>query len=1224
MTVPVRRRAALKIRLMLQVSGFVAAVMVLMTALVAVLMDQSLNREMHGTLLVAGRSAQSLLEQRIANLVETTERLAGNQLVVNGLMDAQGRQTYLPKLAENFAAGRDVVVFSLVDFDGRPVFRTQGEALDYNRSRELRTALAMGQRALFLRLSSKRLVVSVPITFYNTVQGAVVVEFDLTAIIGRNGGYHPQAYYKLFDRTSEVVERNYSPGERYVVQRVAPDASVPLLSTLNLDLEIGLPETVYRGQVWEVVSRFLLAGTVLTLTAVFLSAWIGNSIASPILTLYRRVTAEQSAEALAAPLGTEDELEDLTQAFARRTAELRAIQDQLETRVQQRTAELAATTAQLEESRSILERAQEMTHLGSWVWNLEDDSHSWSDELFNVLGHRPGSIRPSLDAFLAAIPPAERDAIAKAIQRALCDPAQPFQAEHRIRRPDGQADLYVQQVAKVQFDESGRPLRMLGAMLDITARKRGEIELEQARRDAEEANRAKSDFLANMSHEIRTPLNVIIGMMHLVLKTDLTEHQRNYLAKIRRSAESLLGIINDILDFSKIEARKLTLEQVEFHLPDLLADFANVVGLKAEEKGLELLLDIPPDLPRLLVGDPLRLGQVLTNLGYNAVKFTEHGEIVVKVRVEERQEHRVTLHVIVRDTGIGISPETQKHLFQHFSQADSSTSRHYGGTGLGLAISKNLVEMMGGRIWVESQEGLGSAFQFTVSAPVREEAEAEPPRLAPDLEGMAVLVVDDNDSAREILCNMLTALKFRPTAAASGAEALALAADAADRGAPFGLVLMDWMMPGMNGLDCAQRLRERSPAMKVVMVTARDPRDMPGDSTVNEVLTKPVTPSTLLDTILLVHGCQAPPQSHRALRKEETRAVIDKLKGAHVLLVEDNELNEELAIDLLAGAAITARVAHNGREALDWLERESFDGVLMDVQMPVMDGYAATRAIRRTPRWRGLPVIAMTANVMAGDREKALAAGMNDQIGKPLDINQMFMTMARWITPSSTAPVELPPAGDDAVPLPERLPGVDIQAGLTTSNGSARTYLKLLRLFVEGQKGFVEQFRQARHGPDPDAPTRLAHTLKGVAGSIGAQPLAQLALALERACHDHQSRRAIEQHLDPLADELAIVVSGLETALALCSAPAEPRPAQLDRAALAATVDRLRQLLATSDTDAVDVVESLQAMLGGQDPILTQLEQRVSHFEFDRATDLLRQLAESHSLSEDRQGVTAP
>ncbi len=1079
MSPPPDRRRSLKRRLVVQVSGFVAATMVLVTVLMAVLLDGYLSRQMQGSLQDVGRSAQRLLEQRIAYLVENTDRLAGNQLVINGLIDPEGRQTYLPKLAENFAEGRDVLAFSLVDFDGRPVYQTRSELPDYNSSRELRTALAMGQRALFIRPPENHLVVAAPIAFYDTTQGAVVVEFDLDAISKRNELYHPAAYYKVFDRGREIIAHNFSAQQRYISQRVAANGGSPIIGALALELEIGLPEAVYRAPVWEAVQRFIALGALLTLAAVFVSAWIGNTIARPIITLYRRVTAEQSAAALARPLGTGDELEELARGFARRTAELHAIQDELEERVAQRTAELSAAKA-----------------------------------------------------------------------------------------------------------------------------------------EAEEANRAKSDFLANMSHEIRTPLNVISGMIQLALRTELDEHQRNYLVKVHRSAESLLGIINDILDFSKIEARMLTLEQVEFNLQDVLTDFANLVGLRAAEKGLELLFDLPPDLPQLLTGDPLRLGQVLTNLGYNAVKFTERGEIVLTVGAEPLPEpNRVELQFSIRDTGIGISAEQQEKLFRHFSQADNSITRRFGGTGLGLAISKNLVEIMGGRIWVESEQGRGSTFHFTLRTTFRGEARCELCESCPALGDAAVLVVDDNASAREVLGNMLTALRFRVGFAADAREAVKEVRAAAERNSPYRLVLMDWQMPEMDGLECARLLQAESLAGEppnVILVSSGEPGESPPDSVVKGVLVKPVTPSNLLDAIMSACGCHVPARARRTLRKEETRAVIERLSGAHLLLVEDNELNQELATELLGSAGISTRVANNGREALEWLERETFDGVLMDLQMPVMDGYTATRAIRENPAWQDLPVIAMTANVMAGDREKALAAGLNDQIGKPLDVAKMFGTMAKWISPGS--PADAVAADEtkaaDAVALPATLPGIDVQAGLANSNGSGRTYLKLLRLFHDGQCGFAPRFRQASADGEHGAATRLAHTLKGVAATIGAHALSQAAKALEIACREAADDAVIRRLLGEVTRQLARVVDGLAPVLAEDPSALEP-PVAIDRASLALHLRQLRQLLERSDTDAVDLLETIHSQLRGhlEDEQVTGLERRIIAFDFDGALALLEALA---------------
>ncbi len=1208
-------RRSLKRRLVLQVSGFVALAMLLVTVLVALLLDGYLNRQMQLALGDVGRSVQMLLEQRIAYLVENTERLTGNHFVVNGLVDPQGRQTYLPKLVENFAEGRDVLAFSLVDFDGRPVYRNQSELHDYNASRELRAALAMGQRTLFVEAPEPRLVVVAPIEYYHTTQGAVVVEFDLDAISRRHRPLEPGTYFKLLVGGREVVAHDFVPGLPYVSQRFVAERDAPLLQGLHLELEIGLPESVYGAPVWEAVGRFVALGGILTLAAVFVSAWIGNSIANPILTLYQRVKrTDHSADSLCSPLGTRDELEELALAFDQRTAELRAIQGELEQRVQARTAELSAAKVALEESRSILEQAQEMTHLGSWVWDLQRDEQVWSDELYRIFGLPAGST-PSHGAFMSAVHPDDRERVEESLALACKDPTYRYQLEHRVCCEAGTV-RYVQEVGKILFRRDGLPVRMLGAVLDITERKETELALSRAQEAAEAANRAKSDFLANMSHEIRTPLNVVMGMAHLVMETELTPRQRNFLSKIHRSAESLLGIINDILDFSKIEARRLSLEQIEFNLQDILNDLANLVGLKAEEKRLEFLFDIPADIPRVLVGDPLRLGQVLVNLGYNAVKFTEQGEVVVAVRSSAAGEGRVTLHITVMDTGIGMSPEQRGKLFQYFTQADSSTTRRFGGTGLGLAISKSLVEMMGGAIWVESEVGRGSAFHFTVTLPYRPGEEMEPLRPRPPLEGTSALVVDDNASARQILGSMLEAMEFQVEFAVNGVEGLEKVRDAAAQGRPYRLVLMDWKMPQMDGLESARAIRaalQPAAVPRLILVTAGDLAEVDGHL-FDGVLSKPVTPSTLLDAVMRACGHHVPLRVRSAARQEEQQALMDSLRGARVLLVEDNELNQELAIELLTTAGVVTTVANNGQEALELLGRERFDGVLMDLQMPVMDGYTATREIRAQSRFRELPVLAMTANVMAGDREKALAAGMNDQIGKPLDVFRMFSTMAKWIKPARPPAEEAPTEAADAAengdePLPGHLPGLDLDAGLAVVNGRRKTYLKLLRMFRDGQRDFVARFGQAVAEGDEVAATRLAHTLKGVAGSIGAEDLAEAARALESHCRERREAGEIQATLATVREQLDRVIEGLDAAF-----PAAPEegPGSIDAAALAPRLKQLSRLLAQNDTDAVDLLEAIHGQLRGnaEGEMLVRLEQRVNGFDFDGAQELLRELAD--------------
>ena len=812
-----------------------------------------------------------------------------------------------------------------------------------------------------------------------------------------------------------------------------------------------------------------------------------------------------------------------------------------------------------------------------------------------------------------------------------------YDSIYAYKRPIDGKVVWIHAFGSVSKDAEGKPTDMYGVTQDITDYMLAQQELAKAKALAEEATKAKSDFLANMSHEIRTPMNAIIGMSHLALQTPLDKKQKNYIEKVHRAGENLLGIINDILDFSKIEAGKMTIEHVDFRLEDVLDHLANLVGIKTDDKGLELLFNTAPDVPTALIGDPLRLGQVLINLGNNAVKFTDTGEVIVNIETVPDApglaDGEVELHFWVKDTGIGMTPEQCGKMFQSFSQADASTTRKYGGTGLGLAISKSLVEGMGGRIWVESNVGKGSEFHFHARFGLQKDPMPRRMFRADELFGVRVLVVDDNASAREILSTMAKSFGLEVDVARDGKDALDMVLHAERQTLPYDLILMDWQMPGMDGVETVLRLQDEhlnhTPA--VIMVTAYGREEALNAAeqrgvAIRTVLAKPVTPSTLLEAVGDVLGKGQLVETRESEKRDDHADAMAALKGARILLVEDNEMNQELALELLGQAGVNVTVANNGQEAVDAVKREpAFDGVLMDCQMPVMDGYTATREIRKLPQFEKLPIIAMTANAMVGDKEKVIAAGMWDHIAKPLNVGEMFATIAKWIKPPADAvlsastieeeiPAVTPPVSPTAGGLPP-LPGIDVKAGLATCADMASLYARMLVKFRDSQGKFAELFAAARLDADPEATARAAHTLKGTAGNIGAKALQAAAGALEHACKEKAPADQVETLLQKALAELAIILPGLEIVDVSVGNPRgtgetapKARAPAIQEAELKAALTKLKHLLEESDSEAGDLLSDLLDKLGSA-PLAKQLKpvaSAIEGFDFDEALEKLR------------------
>ncbi|MFA5181549.1 MAG: response regulator [Syntrophales bacterium] len=774
---------------------------------------------------------------------------------------------------------------------------------------------------------------------------------------------------------------------------------------------------------------------------------------------------------------------------------------------------------------------------------------------------------------------------------------------------------------------------VIASYLDITEMKELQMEIEKARDLAEAASQAKADFLANMSHEIRTPMNAIIGFSSLALKTDLNKKQQDYVKKIQQSGTHLLGIINDILDFSKVEAGKLTVERSEFELEKMLENVSNLISEKATAKGLELVFDIGKGTPNYLVGDTLRLGQILVNYSNNAVKFTETGEIVISVQVAEETDDEVLMRFAVRDTGIGLTAEQIGKLFQSFQQADTSTSRKYGGTGLGLAISKKLAELMGGGVGVESVYGRGSTFWFTARLG-KGVAKARKFLPDPDLRGQRILVVDDNEMSRIVLSDMLGGMTFIVKDVSSGKAALGEISAAAERGEPYDVVLLDWQMPGMDGIVTAKEIRKLpiSPLPHMVMVTAYGREEVLREAALaglEDVLIKPVSASTMFDTLVQVLGGQR----GEGGRDEVTLAEplednLSALKGAAILLVEDNEFNQQIATELLTEAGFVVDVAEDGEVSLAMLEKRSYDVVLMDMQMPVMDGVTATVEIRKKDVFRELPIIAMTANVMAVDIEKCMNAGMNDHIGKPIDPDEMFAKLRKWVKPRQAGQVPAVTTGprtDAKEKAPEEaktekkddlpdIPGLDAAQGLKRVLGKKDFYFKVLGMFIANQGEAPVQIRQRLDAGDYGTAERLAHTAKGVSGNIGAVDLQELAAKVEKAIKNGESREAIEGLLVPFAEAHALLISRLRDILPGQESGAKTggMVAQVDREQGIAACKKLAELLANDDSEAVDLLDERSELLSGilgADQFIS-IEKALKDYDFEMALELLRRQAE--------------
>ncbi len=761
------------------------------------------------------------------------------------------------------------------------------------------------------------------------------------------------------------------------------------------------------------------------------------------------------------------------------------------------------------------------------------------------------------------------------------------------------------------FDNETKYEGVLLVTIDITQRKQNELELKQAKQKAVTASEFKSRFLANMSHEIRTPMNAIVGFSYLLRQSSLDESQLNYVNKIQSSSNSLLAIINDILDYSKIEAGKITLEQIPFTLDDVLQNLSDLVIIKAQEKGLEILFDVPHSVPQHLLGDPLRLGQVLLNLVQNAIKFTEKGEIILAIHLKSEEKNSCQLLFEVKDTGIGISAEKQRSLFDSFTQADTSTTRKYGGTGLGLAISQHLVSLMGGQIQIKSKINRGSNFYFKLTFHKQRHPAKE--QMLAELGDTRVLVIDDNEAARMILQNILRSFSMQVDTVSSGSQALLQLEQACKDQNPYQLILVDWQMPEMDGLETIERIRNSqniSTQPAVIMITAHGKEDIAQQAAISDIdayLLKPISPGNLYDVLNKV-----------LLRTEQNLIRADKANAiktfapleGEVLLVEDNEINREVANAILQQFGLTIISAENAEEALEKLEQHNFDMVITDIQMPGMDGYQLTQKIRLQEKWYRLPIIAMTAHAMSGDREKCLQAGMNEYISKPIDPQKSYEVLSRWLKTSNR---KKPEQHNDTVKTNSAANALlDIDWGVQRTGGDLALYIKLMGNFIQNHKTDNQRIRDCLQQKDFEQLQRILHTLKGVGGNIGAQKLANNAKQLEKLIKAEKITE-FEAAIDSIERDWQQLIETMEQWLE--SRQRKTYEVDLEDYSKDEILQRFEELLKEGDSRSLKCYGKVETLLatGDNHESLKQLEQSIEDYDFDQALTVYRKIYDSNN-----------
>ena len=890
--------------------------------------------------------------------------------------------------------------------------------------------------------------------------------------------------------------------------------------------------------------------------------------------------------------------------------ELENNKNQLEIRVHDRTREL-------QESEERVRLAINAANAGTFHWDSKTNINIWDSRTLEIFGLSKDEFAGTNEAWIKLMHPEDSKDASDSFSHSI-KTGEEFDKEYRIILPKTNELKYIHVQANIIQDQKGVTTKAIGLVFDITQLKNAQLELEKAKAEAESATQAKSQFLATMSHEIRTPMNAIIGLTNLALKTDLNPKQFDYLEKVDRSAISLLGIINDILDFSKIEAGKLKVENVPFDLEQVFENVSNLNVAKAQEKGLEFSLHISKDVPFYLIGDPLRIGQIISNYCSNAIKFTEKGDVIVSVEFGEKLfDNKLKLNFSVKDTGIGLTKEQQGKLFQEFSQADSSTTRKFGGTGLGLAISKRLAELMGGNTWLESEVGKGSTFYFSAIFDVQEQIKRIEFSTPDDIKNIKILACDDNVTARFIIKETMESLGFEIKTVESAIQCIKEL-----KNNTYNLLIIDWLMPEMNGLETVELIKsdKETADIPILMVSAFGNEEIAKKAKelgVYHFISKPYTYSTMFDTIMEVFGKDIRTSRTRIIKGKKHKKELRKIAGTNILLVEDNEINQQVATELLEDEGFIVEIANNGQEALDKLKSSGqpskYGLVFMDLQMPIMDGYAATKEIRKLSQYNDIPIVAMTADAMTGVKEKCLKIGMNDMVTKPIDPDEIFGAMVQWIKVGDKIKVTSDRLKDpafvkataDEVDIPE-IAGLNIESALARMNNKKKLYLSILEKFYNNNQNIIAEIKITLEKEDYETAKRLIHTLKGVSGNIGADSLHESTKLVEASIHEKDSGK-IEKGLNKLDAELKELFGNISVNLDFSK---KPESQELNIEFVNEIIPNLKQLLEEKKPKAKVLVKELEeAGLSGD--LFDEMNTKLNKYDFKNAIVLLNEIEKS-------------